>query len=134
MAEFKKSNYRKKYLEYFGLKDDTNFQVHHIDLDRNNNSLNNLVLLPKELHRNIHSNFQNIYGRDKKSFTVALDDICTIVCCGGYIQELIEDLQIMRCWCQYRDLNYLNHTGEYQINIKEERCLYLQRKGINNGK
>jgi len=128
MVEFKKNNYRKKYLEYFDLEDNKAFQIHHIDLDRNNNSLNNLVLLPKELHRNIHNNFQNIYGRDKKSFTVSLDDICTIVCCGEYIKELVEDLQAMHCWCQYRDINYLNHTGQYQINIENERYLYLQEK------
>ena len=45
------TNYRKFYAEYYGIKwDPKKFQVHHIDGDRSNNSIENLVLLPTELH------------------------------------------------------------------------------------
>lgn len=49
------TNYRKFYAEYYGIKwDPKKFQVHHIDGDRSNNSIENLVLLPTELHQLFH--------------------------------------------------------------------------------
>lgn len=48
-------NYSKIYAEHFGIKwDKKKFDVHHIDGDRENNSIDNLVLLPKELHIGLH--------------------------------------------------------------------------------
>ena len=34
--------------------DSSNYEVHHIDEDRSNNDIENLVLLPKELHSKYH--------------------------------------------------------------------------------
>lgn len=52
----KNSNYRKFYASHYGIEWDTKeFQVHHIDGNRENNSIDNLVLLPRELHAKIHA-------------------------------------------------------------------------------
>ena len=49
------TDYRKFYAEHYGIKwDPKKFQVHHIDGDRSNNSIENLVLLPTELHQLFH--------------------------------------------------------------------------------
>lgn len=49
-----KRNYRQHYKEYFGIEFDNSFAVHHIDKNRNNNDISNLILLPKSLHSKFH--------------------------------------------------------------------------------
>lgn len=52
-------SYRNKYEEKTGLKVPSSFDIHHIDLNRKNNDINNLVAIPRELHRDYHK-----YARD----------------------------------------------------------------------
>lgn len=64
MAEsrIKDENYREKYKAYYGIDFDENFDVHHIDLDRGNNDIDNLILLPKFLHEQYHKCLTEISG------------------------------------------------------------------------
>lgn len=48
-------NYRRFYEKMCNIKIPKNYEVHHIDFDRNNNNIMNLVLLPKELHNKYHT-------------------------------------------------------------------------------
>lgn len=48
-------NYRKLYAEYYGITIPKDYEVHHIDQNRGNNDIKNLILLPKWLHREIHN-------------------------------------------------------------------------------
>lgn len=48
------ANYRAIYKKYFGIDFDKNYVVHHMDFNRNNNDISNLLLLPKELHSKYH--------------------------------------------------------------------------------
>ncbi len=49
-------DYRRLYAETFGIEwDREKYEVHHIDGNRENNMIDNLILLPKDLHRKIHS-------------------------------------------------------------------------------
>lgn len=48
-------DYREFYKSYYGIDfDRKEFEVHHIDLDRGNNDIKNLILLPKKLHERYH--------------------------------------------------------------------------------
>ena len=48
-------NYGKIYADYYGIKWDSSlFEVHHIDRNRENNDIKNLVLIPKKLHAEYH--------------------------------------------------------------------------------
>ena len=47
-------NYRIKYKRYFGIDFGKGYVVHHIDGDRENNDIENLVLLPAKLHARYH--------------------------------------------------------------------------------
>lgn len=50
------TNYIKLYERTFGITwDHKKYEIHHIDGNRDNNNIQNLVLLPKELHRDLHS-------------------------------------------------------------------------------
>jgi hypothetical protein len=48
-------NYRKKFKDHYGIEFGEDFDIHHIDFDRVNNEIENLILLPKLLHQKLHS-------------------------------------------------------------------------------
>lgn len=47
-------NYRTKYKRYYGIEFGKEYAVHHIDGNRKNNDIDNLVLLPAQLHSKYH--------------------------------------------------------------------------------
>lgn len=47
-------DYRKLYEKTFGIKIPRDYDIHHIDGDHNNDSLDNLLLLPRDLHAELH--------------------------------------------------------------------------------
>ena len=50
----KLKDYREKYKRFYDIDFGKDYVVHHIDLDRTNNDISNLLLLPKELHAKYH--------------------------------------------------------------------------------
>lgn len=48
-------DYRAIYKRHFCIDFGKDFSVHHIDFDRNNNDIDNLLLLPRGLHTKYHS-------------------------------------------------------------------------------
>ena len=50
----KLKDYRKKYKRYYNIEFSKDYVVHHIDFDRSNNDISNLVLLPRKLHSKYH--------------------------------------------------------------------------------
>ena len=53
-------DYRKLYKEYYNIEFSNLYEIHHIDRNRENNSIENLILLPKELHSKYHKTFPPI--------------------------------------------------------------------------
>ena len=47
-------DYRKKYKKHYG-EIPNDWDVHHIDFNRKNNQIENLVAIPIELHKKIHN-------------------------------------------------------------------------------
>ena len=47
-------NYRAMFKRYYGIEFSNKYEVHHIDLNHENNDINNLMLLPRELHHRYH--------------------------------------------------------------------------------
>lgn len=59
-------NYRKKYKRKYGeLR--LGFEIHHIDGDRDNNDIENLVEIPPELHSRYHNSEYKINEINKKA-------------------------------------------------------------------
>lgn len=72
-------DYRKIYADYYSIKWETSeFEIHHIDRNRENNDVHNLVLLPKKLHKDYHrilSIIQNDFENGADIFNVTSFDI-----------------------------------------------------------
>lgn len=47
-------NYRKYYKDYYGIKFGRPLDVHHIDGNRGNNNIDNLLLIPSKSHQALH--------------------------------------------------------------------------------
>lgn len=57
-----KVDYRQLYKEHYGLEFGSDMEVHHIDFDRSNNDINNLLLLPSSLHSKYHFVYSMLFG------------------------------------------------------------------------
>ena len=54
VTKITKRNYRQYYKEYYGIDFGKDMDVHHLDFNRDNNSIDNLLLIPKEVHNKFH--------------------------------------------------------------------------------
>lgn len=68
----KYKTYRNIYTKQYGLELPKDYEIHHIDQNRNNNNIINLIAIPKRLHRDYHNLIQsNLHLIDFKfSFNV----------------------------------------------------------------
>ena len=58
-----RNNYRQYYKEYYGIEFGKGFAVHHIDMNRENNEISNLLLIPSTIHNKFHlSSYVYEYG------------------------------------------------------------------------
>lgn len=68
----KTKNYRLYYKKYYNIEFDKKYEVHHIDFNRDNNEISNLLLLPRELHQKYHNWLQEHCGVDNKNGIIEL--------------------------------------------------------------
>lgn len=118
------NEYIAKYEYLTGLKTPNNFDIHHIDMNRQNNDITNLVCLPLQLHRDfhkLHDILKDLHSNNKTMFTVAKSGSLT----EAYKtyrktnRDIDAVLQELSLWVQYR--NYLlgtakNYNKKYQYN------------------
>lgn len=69
----KLKDYRKKYKKYYNIEFSNKYVIHHIDMDRTNNDISNLVLLPKELHGKYHFCLDTCGVKGEKPFQRIID-------------------------------------------------------------
>jgi len=69
-------NYRKLFCKHYGIKLDSRYDIHHIDGNRENNDIGNLMILPKSLHAMYHS--------AKKAIATVPMDVCPSMCMPQY--------------------------------------------------
>lgn len=117
-------DYRELYEKHYGITIPLGYEIHHIDFNRENNNIENLLLLPKDLHKKLHKvrntscvnldgffDFQGICAQrpmdyERRCIMAALD--------------VYDELQIWSCRKNCEDLkrNRLTHsTGYYDYSI-----------------
>ncbi len=92
------------------------FDIHHIDCDNENNSIDNLVMLPRKLHQEYHR-FAHLHGL-KVSANIHFGY-------PFYIAKLAEDVQnlatvVIECcqWIDYREYLRGNTWNIHGIYVK----------------
>lgn len=109
------SDYRKLYEQVYGVIIPNDFEIHHIDFNHSNNNPANLIMLPKELHKQLHMAY-NDFCEAKQDYT--LDDITIF---SGHTDSkshfmfcLIEYIEVLNecvLWMNHRDFAKLNKGG-----------------------
>lgn len=104
----KKFNYRKYYKEYYGIDFGSEYVIHHIDFDRSNNDIRNLILLPKKLHRQYHFILTALGAENGiiENFNLRMDGKTNQPITEYQIKmfvDLLDVLKELRKWKQYKN-------------------------------
>ena len=97
----KHADYRQIYKDYYGIEFGPDMVVHHINFDRSNNSIDNLLLLPNRLHAKYHYTLQLLTGIDmSKSLNngLMLNDLNMLIMYPDYLRKMAEVLDEIRPW------------------------------------
>ena len=112
-------NYRKKYEDYFNVNLPSDIVVHHIDANRENNSLDNLVAMPRELHSRYHSQKNELFSvlshADDKYLD--LEIIISGIALNNYYLEMMKSFinTYNECWEWLAYKLYLE--GKYPVDV-----------------
>ena len=99
-------DYRKLFKKHYNIEFSSNFVVHHIDLNHENNDINNLMILPKKLHQKYHFLLTTL-NVDKSSI-VKFETRITGNCANtntyriNMIEKLAEVLTMCNMWYDYK--------------------------------
>lgn len=113
-----KENYRKIYEDYFGIEIPESFDIHHIDCNHSNNEIDNLIMLPKELHQRYHNALQQLEVIDGRASIPAK---INIDCESFHTKEMIELCNVLR---------EIDKWGAFRLNlevIQNERKRYERK-------
>lgn len=92
-------NYRKLYEKHYDIKIPPGYVIHHIDGNRGNNAIDNLVLLPKHIHATLHF-ICNVFGcgiDGKKLMEIAMNPY-QINWYGAYFKLFADILPDLKKW------------------------------------
>ena len=117
------TDYRKYYAEYYRITwDAKEFEVHHIDRNRENNFIDNLILLPKDLHKRLHKVYNDIdrmkaYCQSTNRDVIGLREQENINYHGhslsiNYLEEFIAVLEECHNWGALKGVNYCHPWGD----------------------
>lgn len=112
-------DYRKKYKKHFNIEFGKEYAIHHIDFDRKNNNINNLLLLPRGLHNKYHACLSSCEGRDHKISGYIGDLKKGQLTALGNLANALKEIEKWVKWKQYNYDEYLKQaifdgTEEYK--------------------
>lgn len=90
----KNNDYKKIYSETLNglIWDRKKYQVHHIDLNHDNNDFKNLVLVPTKLHKAFHTSYEKIslINENEKILSSYLGNYCSLIFTKPYFEQFLE--------------------------------------------
>ena len=101
-------NYRKLYEKHYGINIPPEYDIHHIDFNRDNNNIGNLILLPNELHRRIHKCFLSNGG-------INTNNLFKFSCCANQLWDSIMSEALKDAAKIYEDLQYWASCREMEL-------------------
>lgn len=100
----KKDDYRKMYKHYFKIDFNERFDIHHIDFNHENNDINNLILLPKELHNKYHNLLVQLNFNTTLDYKINLLNGQTFNITA--LKELCEVMEEINYWKHAKTMKY----------------------------
>lgn len=97
-------DYCLKYKRYYGIDFDENFVVHHIDENRNNNDISNLLLLPTDVHSKYH-NYKMAFFRVVQEGILlesSYSERSKLQMQLGFLNDLDDVLREVQQWKEYK--------------------------------
>lgn len=86
-------DYRREFKKYYNLELSEEYDIHHIDLNHENNDMNNLMILPKILHIKYHSLLNDLrISKPIKLITLDLKIHGNQINLNSYNLQIIKDL------------------------------------------
>ncbi len=111
-----KNNYRQYYKEHYGIEFGSEFSIHHLDRNRNNNDINNLLLIPSLVHQRYHFLINAIGGIQDFDFHQLVTNANNL---QSYFAKMSETIKEMGYWA--------NHKFNYDYNgLWEHEPKHLQ--------
>lgn len=117
-------NYREKYKRYYNIEFGREYEIHHIDLNHENNDIENLVLLPKKLHHRYHFYINALQPMQTEKYKITFDIRIT----GNYLNEityertmmngLIDALEECNKWFDFRERLRFRKVNDLNFNEK----------------
>lgn len=122
-------NYRKLYKKHFCIDFSNDYVVHHMDFDRANNDISNLLLLPKELHASYHmilnviSGYNPICGCEKGLINIALSN--TVITDYGFnmLEKLPDVIRDCHKWIYWKREKYSPDMEWVIFKDHKKRCI-----------
>nr|DAH58037.1 MAG TPA: HNH endonuclease [Caudoviricetes sp.] len=100
-----KNNYREYYKKYFGIDFGNEFEIHHIDGNRDNNNIDNLILIPDKTHSDFHQT-----SRFFSEFTKISPDLAGInqinVYCADELERYVCSVSEIKRYFEFKKSNY----------------------------
>lgn len=108
-------DYRRFYAKFFDITIPPEFDIHHIDFNRENNDIKNLILLPKELHEHLHS-----ACKPEMIFEIPKEDLlmfrrianhlwCSVF--GSYFEDMASVYNEMQYWASCKEMEMYKKEG-----------------------
>ena len=111
-------DYRQFYREYYGIDFGPEMAVHHIDFNHENNSIDNLLLMPKKLHAKYHFAVSclNGSGTGEVNESVKLNWIEGVYTQKSRFKTLYEALDELEPWLAYKkslEIDRFNRLNQF---------------------
>ena len=123
--------YRELYKECFGINFPNTMEVHHINGNRQDNSMSNLLLLPRDLHNRLHTCNAQMAGNRNEIEEMAKRTYNLACKYGGFAYELIalsefaDTLREVAAWGLLKYLEYRKPSGEIIGNIDNDSIKWI---------
>ncbi len=108
-------DYRKKYKDYFKIQFGKEYDIHHIDFNHKNNDIDNLLLLPKDLHRRLHK-VKYYYGPFLDRQINVFSDIESQLSCSIMAESMLEISKIydeLQIWVSMKEEEQKEYHNSY---------------------
>ncbi len=112
--------YRKFYSQKFQITIPTEFDIHHLDFNHDNDDIKNLLLLPKELHERLHKAHREMRMWEIKADAIESYSNLTLIK-ASMMKEMSEVLIDVAYWLRVKEMELLQIGGEFGYNYNSFR-------------